>query len=307
MTTKHFKYLSPYRSVFILTLLFFINMSAYADTLYYNIAHQINSSKLLDWAATQGANSVEADFQFKGSDTTIVRHGSPCDCSASPRAELCKATRSLVGLNIFTQCNAQDTVNTFLNALATKQFALLIVDTKAGSITPKNSTAWTKAGASMIATLNAQLFAKGYTGKVIVGVDELKYFAYLQGAAAAAQQSPYASRIYFSIDQEPNATAVIAKLQTLNTKNIAYGVGVSSFVPKTYYPSIGAASAFVNRGVLALAYIWTIDSTSSMLNYLNAGARGVMTNNPSQLNGVYTSYFKANPGSRYATPSDPSL
>jgi len=282
--------------------------TAFADKLYYNIAHQINSSKLFDWAGSQGANAIEADFRFKGVTPINVKHGFPCDCTASPLADMCQATRNVIGgiTAAARVCNLEDSIDNFLNQLATKSFALLIVDTKAGTIDGGKSNL-EQAGVNMISKLNQQLFAKGYTGKVIVGVSDFKYFPYLQGAARAAQQSAYASRVYFSIDQEKDVNKVVSLLQSLQTANITYGVGISAFVPNTFYTEIQTSANYINNNTLVTNYIWTIDKEASMQNYLNVGVRGVMTNNPSKLNNLYQQFFRNNPGARYGTPSDPGL
>ena len=228
-----------------------VSTTVFADKLYYNIAHQINSSKLFDWASSQGANAIEADFRFNGTTPVNVKHGFPCDCSASPFADMFQATRrTLGGITAAARvCNLGDGIDNFLNQLATKNFALLIVDTKAGTING-GKTNLEQAGVNMVTKLEQQLFAKGYTGKVIVGVSDFKYFPYLQGAAKAAQQSAYASRIYFSIDQEEDVNKVVALLQTLQTSNIVYGVGISAFMPTRFYSEIQTSTNYINNNTL---------------------------------------------------------
>jgi len=185
-----------------------------------------------------------------------------------------------------------------LEAIAAQpRVALFIVDSKP----PKTDSAKVlrTAGRTVIELLEQHLFRKGYAGKVIVGTSSLKNVAYLEGAAEAARTSEFAKRIYFSIDEEKNVERVVNRLSKF-TNQSAYGMGISAIAPNSYRKEIRAAAKLKEQKKVAMVYIWTIDRTSSMLDYIQDGADGVMTNEPSRL----ARLVGATHGVRLAMPSD---
>jgi len=72
---------------------------------FYAIAHQINLTRLVDWAVNnQGANAIESDLQFDRNGKPVeFRHGGTCDCSRPPGfghawlPAMCEATEDIVG------------------------------------------------------------------------------------------------------------------------------------------------------------------------------------------------------------------
>lgn len=261
---------------------------------YYNIAHMANSSQLVDWAVTQGANGIEADLQFKNNVPSFFQHGLPCDCTFSPLADICRK----VGFGSpIKACLLQENATTYLMHLASQsKIALFIVDTKSTTI----DNSYKKiVGKQVVQLLNQYLFAMGYRGKVIISVSKLKENDYIQGVADEIRFSPYKDRIFITFDEETDVTEVLKTLIPLS-KNRVYGTGITTAIPKTFYKQISQAVRNEKSSVIGLTYIWTIDKDSSMKKYLELGARGILTNNPATLSALLQSLDK-----KLATPEDP--
>ena len=119
---------------------------------------------------------------------------------------------------------------------------------------------------------------------MIIGVPKTAQLDYLNAAAKAAANSPNKSRYWFSIDQEGDKVAgTLGALSTLPTPNRVFGTGISACAPGSYQQAVTIAAVNERAGASALTYVWTVDKESSMISYLQAGARGVMTNYPGRL------------------------
>ena len=264
---------------------------------FYNIAHMAQTESAVDWALDQGANAVEIDVAFNTvtGALKLVKHGAPCDCSCKCPAPLWNICSSMTGyvcsvlihdVSKGSPCNAASAVSSLLRHLGSKnQLALIVIDGKIEKEAMRE-IAMLKAGRNMVSALKRYLFASGYGGKVIVGTPKLNTYSYLQGAVALANTyNGLKDRIFFTVDMEKNnIVATLQKLHTLPTKNIVYGTGISACGLRSSIKDSTVQLAFINKvkGVAGLAYIWTIDKTSSMRHYL-PHVQGIMTNYPGDL------------------------
>lgn len=321
---------------------------AKGDTLYYNIAHAINHSQYIDWAAQEGANAIEADLRFTNDGMVDkFQHGTPCECSFIPlvggrlfwkETGICghmirekptfvpdRATGASETIRSSKDaCMVHETAQGYLNTLAShpSPIALFIVDSKVGSSVAKNDTAKSTAGRNVIAALVTQLFDKNYKGKVIVSVDKTEHKAYIRAAAAAAAGTKYANRIYFSFDDTdrpgPSSSLlwfvkqnpVDATIELLNSYakgKAVYGNGITAnaFVVGGFTDTFKRSVSAERNGDVRLNYIWTLDSRSSMQDYLALGVRGIMTNNPGTMLEALQPYVAPGKGGRLARPEDP--
>ncbi|MDX3894239.1 hypothetical protein [Pusillimonas sp.] len=292
------------------------------EVLFYNIAHAINHSQYIDWAVSQGANAVEADLRFtSGGAVDKFQHGMVCECVAS-KSDLCT---QMLSVNTRYQpnpriskiervfwpwdaCMVNEEADSFMQTLARKSsIALFIVDSKVGGSVAKDDRSKASAGRSVIWALEEHLFAKGYGGKVIVGVDEDKHQAYTRSAMEVAARSKYADRIYFSFDENgkssDKARATVELLKTIAPGKAVYGNGVSATLIGNFHDAFKVGVAAEKEKTVNLNYIWTLDKATSMMEYIGIGVRGIMTNNP----GTLRSVLKAFPHMRLARPDDPLL
>lgn len=305
--------------------------AAQSQALYYNIAHAINHSKYIDWAVQNGANAIEADLRFTDDGAVLkFQHGSPCECRfpslwgalwnetdichqmmevdptytpdpSQPKVEKVRSAKDA--------CLVYETARSFLNTLAAKSsIALFIVDSKVGDSVAKNDTARAAAGRNVITALATELFDKGYKGKVIVGVDDAKYQAYTRAAVAAARETQYADRIYFSFDENGNsarkAHETIELLRSVAPGKAVYGNGITANWTGNFEDAFLVGVLAEAAGRARLNYIWTLDKASSMDTYLNLGVRGIMTNSPRTLRDTLQQLF-GRQGGRMALPEDP--
>ena len=164
------------------------------------------------------------------------------------------------------------------------ELALVIVDSKIdgdASLDVQHA-----AGARIVTALETGLFARGYRGKVVIGAPATDAIAYVRAAAAAASASKWSSRISVGFDQmgktEATATCTLDTLRSF-TKRRAFGAGISACATGDFTPAIRAAAEQEKAGASGLTYVWTLDNEASMKRYIDAGARGIITNKPRKL------------------------
>lgn len=312
-----------FTTFFLLATMFFSFIAraqqvGYENKPFYLIAHMINSSVLLDWAIAEGANAIEADLNFKGSNPVRFLHGGVCDCTYMD-PDVCKQIRAKLNKTRLSDlCDVQEPADAYLKILATKNnVALFIVDSKVGTITTNKKQflvfsdqnalkeTYRTAGANVVAMLEQNLFAVGYKGKVIIGAPKTEYKEYIRGAVEAAKKSPYENKIYFSFDQMGSEVEnVVQTLSSMTTKGV-YGVGLTpgaQFTPfhDNYEKGVNNAGDYVNSGIIKMTYIWGQDTEGGMRQFIRATANGIMTNRPSTLKKVVSEEKL-----RLATPEDP--
>ena len=234
-----------------------------------------NTVDAVNWVLQEGANALEIDINFSDAGAPQVFYH--CNCFAG-RAGVCNHLGPI-------PCEAQTDAATLLRHIATKpSVALVIIDSKVGSL---GADALSADGGQIITLLDNELFARGYRGDVIVGAPDRDQFAYVSAAANAVLNSSNRTRYYYSIDQESDETnQTIWSLIDLQTSRRVYGTGISACSAAQYYEAVTHGAANERAGVVGLTYTWTIDKESTMRKYLQAVARGIITNNPGTLASV---------------------
>ena len=269
----------------------------------YNIAHMVTTDAAVDWAVSQGANGLEMDLHFNplNGDLTEFRHGGSCDCSCAVNPgpdHVCHYLNN--------SCETSAPVSSHLLHISTKTgVGLVYIDSKLADLDSNmvvNTAANAKArqttqqfaGFNVVNALSVYLFKTGYKGIAMISAPSTKYLPYLVAAVDAASRSAYKNRIFFAIDMDngsrSGAESTIAQLKSLGTPNIVYASGLTSCVTRTYYSetTAGVKAQVANPSAARLTSVWSIDLEQSMIDYLNIGARGIVTNRP----GVLTSVLK---------------
>lgn len=247
---------------------------------FYVIAHMTNTPDAVRWAVREGANAVEIDVRFDADGTPReLRHGGVCDCICSLGHDdhVCAA---LTG-----DCEASSSIPDMLATIASLgELALVVVDSKIDG--EASIDAQRAAGKRVVDALENGLFRGGYRGKVVIGAPRTDAIAYIQSAAALANASTYASRISVAFDQmgkdESDASCTLDTLRPFASRR-AFGTGISACATGDFTPAIRAAAAHERDGKSGLTYAWTLDKESSMRRYIEAGARGIITNKPRRL------------------------
>ena len=249
----------------------------------YVFAHMVNHKSLVDWALQQGANGVEIDLAFSGGNPTKFLHGVPCDCTCKVGTlkNVCTQTAALGPLGT---CTHGTGINDMLEHLATKKIsAMVYIDSKTDDLTGDKNRAGKAVGNKLI----ANLFAKGFKGAVIVGSPNTQGVDYLKGVNSVIAASSYKHRVYYTLDmvRDGAGDGAIEAMQQLTkiSPYRVYGTGITACDPflRKYHDEIALAAKNAALGVLSMApTIWTLDSSSSMQDYLGSGARSIMTNVP---------------------------
>ena len=247
----------------------------------YVFAHMVNHKSLVDWALQQGANGVEIDLAFSGGNPTKFLHGVPCDCTCKVGTlkNVCTQTAALGPLGT---CTHGTGINDMLEHLATKKnLAMVYIDSKTDDLTGDKNRAGKAVGNKLI----ANLFAKGFKGAVIVGSPNTQGVDYLKGVNSVIAASSYKHRVYYTLDmvRDGAGDGAIEAMQQLTkiSPYRVYGTGITACDPflRKYHDEIALAAKNAALGVLSMApTIWTLDSSSSMQDYLGSGARSIMTN-----------------------------
>ena len=234
------------------------------------ILHMANSNEAVKFGARAGANAIEADLIFdRNGVPTDFYHGFPCDCTCFVSYGVCR----YLGTNpCYSRVSATELLAT---VRGTPQIGLVVIDSKVDRSTNP------AAGARLVYLVEAELFRKGYPGMVIIGAPKLNTFGFLNAAATAASGSPYAGRIFFTIDGEEDKTAgVLQALVKLPVDGLVYGTGISACSAAKFHGAIALGQVNRRAGVIGFNYIWTIDKPDSAFEYLDRGADGIMTNDP---------------------------
>lgn len=258
---------------------------------FYVIAHMTNTPEAVRWAAREGANAVEIDVRFDEDDgaPSAARHGGLCDCVCSLGNEdhVCAALER--------DCEASSPVPDLLAAIAGRpELALVVVDSKIDARAP--TTLQRAAGARMVDTLSSMLFGRGYRGKVVVGAASTGAVAYVRAVAEAAGASRYRARISVGFDETgkrgSDAACTLDTLRPFAARR-AFGAGISACATGDFTPAIREAAEAERGGASGLTYAWTLDAEPSMRRYIEAGARGIITNKPRKLAEVARAMGKA--------------
>jgi hypothetical protein len=250
----------------------------------------VNAPNFVDWAITNGANALEMDLQFDANGVpTEFWHGAGfCDNLACGGLNLNKPV-----------CWTRASTHDVLDKARQPQTALIIIDSKIDSLSP---TALVQAGQQVVNLLIKEVFTpvvRPYLGNVLIGCGKTSGAAYIQSAISAVPAN-LRDRIVFTFDEmDDNSPLVLQTLANLGTTMRVFGTGISACSPATYYGGILKGRGLEDIGSSGFTYIWTLDKSSSMKQYLDLGARGIITNSPDVLRDLYQSL-----GKRLARPSE---
>ena len=282
------------------------------------IAHGANLKETVDWSLNQGANGIEMDIHFDTytGQPTEFHHGAPCDCTFSEPVKG-KNSPNMCELDL-PVCKGSTDAGELLYHVAwhdkANQLALLYMDSKTddfgdteifhtggGSTTPE---ARMKTGGAALAQLLLDTVfgsTSKFNGVVNFGSPGADSSAYMESAIAAfnriAPEIVAAGRVVFGYDMDgpsvtntvltfgaptgPAAVETIKKTIGLGTPWRVYNNGVTVGLPFTFENAMLSGAANYAKGVLSTPPgIWTLDSTSSMVDYIRYGVGSIMTNEP---------------------------
>lgn len=272
---------------------------------FYVTAHMTNSIESVRWAVREGANAVEMDLRFHGDGApSEFRHGGICDCSCNAindGTHVCQLLRAGGGNACETSTKALDMMDELVKHA--DKIALVFIDSKVdGTMSTDQQRA---AGGRVIEMLESRLFSRGYRGKVMVSAGKADAYDYVLYATYRANRSAFRDRIYFAFDQmgssRQDAANALSILKQMPTRNRAFGTGLTSCLPSNYEPAISTGDMNEDAHSSALTYLWTIDSESSMRQYLTrTRPRAILTNKPALLRRVALSQ-----GLKLAEPETP--
>ncbi|XP_074660629.1 dermonecrotic toxin LarSicTox-alphaVII1-like [Tubulanus polymorphus] len=243
------------------------------ERVYYNIAHSTNTVPAVKWAISQGANAIEVDIIFKGSTPTRFTHPFPCDCICSTKGTVCQ----------HAPCGSGQDAAELLQYVAKTDLALVVIDSKINPLSMDYGLR-RDAGYNIVSLVEKHLFGQGYRGQVIIGVPSIRAANYLEAAIDELKkrtESRWMSKYYFTIDGEKNNIGgAVGRLQQLDTRNIVFGTGISACLLDNLSTStVNAVVSKTSYKEIGMAYIWTIDSSSTMRKYVQSFG-GIMTNRP---------------------------
>lgn len=242
-------------------------------------AHMVNTvAAMRDGVLTQGANGVEMDLHFDVNTgrLTEFRHGGICDCVCTG----CPAC-SILAANGPTFCEASVDYATMMKAMAaadiTPKLAVIYIDTKLNDDLLNKGVLYA-AGCNTVKALVANTLP-AFKGQIVINGAYVKYVDFLKGAQACAKTTSFDQQFFYTLDFEGSGeNKATASLYSLGTSNIVYSAGISACAPGAFHTEVKAA---INHQLYASVGIWTIDSQSSMVAYINDGVDSIMSNKPS--------------------------
>ena len=278
------------------------------------IAHMVNTPGSIRWALDQGANAVEIDLRFNGTDPSFFRHsisGEACDCSCfcaigsiCSSDSVCKFLWNESGGHCGIGTSAEVLTLSLGEEDIRSKLALIYIDSKLS----KYVRDYALAGAKVVQLLNKNIFDRGYLGQVIIGCPSVAFADYLKGAIAEADQSKYYDRYFYTFDSEGRHPELVwHESLELPTHNIIYSTGTTScsFLSMTFLDVVKSSLA---KNAYAAVGIWTLDREASMKSYVEAGVDFILTNKPAvAANIVRNSSFIPQPGKALNAKYVPNL
>lgn len=178
------------------------------------------------------------------------------------------------------------------------------------------------AGQNVVAFTDTNLFGNGYRGQVVVSCPSKQQLEYLRGVQQALENSAFRGNYYLTIDgqssifdlspanclftgvqAESNYFYDVANALRPLTKNRIYSTGITTYIPCIFKNQMALAGYNVKSGSLSSAGIWTLDSPTSMAEYLYLNSGSIMTNCPATALDVVRSKkdrgYLATPGSAF--------
>jgi len=281
-----------------------------ASTPYIVYAHMTNNVASVKWAIEQGANAVEMDVNFEGTEAQGFKHGWPCDCTCiGPYIEGLKSENLTNGEAVEkkTICQFQDPGNQtndiclgltsledMFQHVSTTQLSIVYLDCKLGDVagyfddTGIKNDKYTEAGSLLADHVHNGLFAAGFKGNIVVNGIDVEYIEFLKAFRANFEKNytTYKNRIAYVFDMANNPEASLRALADANFEHITYGNGISSCVNSLagYGPTMSKDMRLAGQNTESFAVgatLWTIDNYEVMKTYvLDYGVRGLMTNAP---------------------------
>ncbi len=222
---------------------------------FYVVAHRCNSTDAVKNAIADGANAIECDIRYYDSPKYfLVSH----DKSVTPEAD------ALIPY--------LDRMSVVLKAKPA--VALVIFDCKDQ---PENQ----------FLTL-LKLVRKHLTDQVPVNVlfsissyDDRAFFNPLKGFAMASNEG-------VGIDEDNDSKRVSEFFQELGIAQHTYGNGIYAYGigPNVPHTVMNAVARRARGGHLKMVYVWTLQDSDSMRNYMRMGVDGILVNNPATLREV---------------------
>lgn len=250
----------------------------------YVIAHMTNTQKAVDWALKQGSNALEIDLEFDSSGVPgDFKHGGICDCTCiGPIARL-KSVCTRLRQGIKRPCNGKTDSATLLSHIAQKykdnpSFHIVIIDSKVGDVA---SDKLDEAGIAVVDLMEEHLFGNGYRGEVVIGAPEPSHGGYVTTAWAYSISKAKRDHYSFTIDGARKINTAAAAQQALvaiPATHRVFGTGISRCATKAFNPFVDILQSV--PGGYGFSYVWTVDLPKKMGTFIDAGARGIMTNFP---------------------------
>ncbi|CAL4059194.1 unnamed protein product, partial [Meganyctiphanes norvegica] len=201
--------------------------------------------------------------------------GNLCDCLCY---ELTFANKTGNVCSIPNVCTRSTPPDEWLSILlGFPSLSMIYIDSKTNSLSVDVQRL---AGPKVIRMVESNLFDKGFKGNVVIGSKLEKQ--YLEAVATQAHKSVYASRIFLTYDEgKTDPTSKLDFFKTLSHPNVLYSSGTSGCIQifPFFHMNIALAAEYRNKGMFSNIHVWTVDSTSVIERYYNAGARGFITNN----------------------------
>lgn len=252
-----------------------------------------NTVENVDWAVKQGANAVEADLKFDDASVGwYFQHNTEtdisCDCTCYIWGAFAGETHLCDNGHFGAPCTQWTKATTLLNHMASKEeLAMVFIDPKVPTFANYYETKQAKVdlGTMLGRRIVKDLFEHGnkkYRGIAVVGGYSMIDIDFLEAVAAHVDSTEFKDRVYYTIGMERryDVTTVSKALAKISDYTF-FADGLTACAPGDWTHEIKVGKAEYDKGTLAMPpLIWTVDKVSSMKDYLDAGARSLLTNSP---------------------------
>ena len=252
----------------------------------YNVAHMVNGNSQLNEDWVDDANAIEADLEFNadGSPKRFY-HGSPCDCRRS-----CSHENDPITHFATLRRKAQDEI---------QKFALFWIDLK---LSYSKITDFYSSGQKLakLMTRSDSLFPPGEDVPidVLVGAEALNQKNFHRGFKEYISQSrpELLPKFGYDFSGSNDIDDILDTFEEIGiTENIWMGDGITNclFKPRTRLKEILAKrDSYTGSGLAPFkVYAWTVDSESTMREYLMLGVDAIIVNYPDRMKSLVTDEF----------------
>ena len=272
---------------------FKVDKSGVCSGTKWAIQHMTNSPKLVQNAADKGMNGIEVDVD-PTTPNLKVHHGA-CDSLNNCIPSDCACDSQGICSNEYEADKVDSNLKAIFNKVIEVQnkIKLVYLDNKELN----SNISQLKSGAKRIVDEINLAYSNGYIGQVLIGIPSWDSFLFLEECKRLidTNKNDIKYNIFYTMDMDRGDSLqsvydTVNKLRTLfkndNYVNIVYSNGITICSSADYSEEMAWAKTLCTQNKISGISEWPLNKETSMNNYIEKGATGILTNIPVNLKNV---------------------